>query len=162
MGAFIFKRIVLTTLFLSILTGCNKTIKSNEGMFNVGIDQIEDVKINQPFEIHGYLRNNTSQSIEISFGAGLFTYKIFDEYGNVVPVSDQMLVVNDIGYDTSLGAGEVYRNNGEKQRSKEFYQFTIKKPGHYKVKAVAEFSVKDEEGNKNQKLTSKMYDFTVK
>jgi len=52
-----------------------------------------------------------------------------------------------------IGRCEIYRSNGENQRSKEFYEFTIDKPGTYRVKAVAKFRIEQEQQN-DVKLTS--------
>ncbi|CAM3153348.1 hypothetical protein PASE110613_17880 [Paenibacillus sediminis] len=134
----------------------------NESMFEVGIDELADIKVNHKFEITGFIKNNSVFSWEISHGSGMFTYEIFDKEGNAVKQENKILFRNDIGYVTKMKSNDIYRNNGIGQRSKEFYEFVIKKPGKYKVISKAEFQIKNEDKEIQEFITSKAYEFIVK
>lgn len=136
-------------IFIGISAACTPKAEPepDESMFRVGIDHLTAVQVNEPFVIRGYLDNISKYPWEILHGAGIFTYKIFDEAGNAVPREDipEFLFRNDIGYLRTLKPNESYRNNGEEQRSKEFYEFRIPTPGRYKVQVQAEFRITREQ-----------------
>ncbi|RED66319.1 hypothetical protein DFP95_101818 [Cohnella lupini] len=132
-------------------------------MFEVGIDELPDIHVNQKFEISGFIKNNSNISWEISHGSGMFTYEIFDKEGKAVKQEQNILFRNDIGYALKMESNGIYRNNGLDQRSKEFYEFVIKKPGKYTVKSKAEFRIKNEnKGIQELIITSKDYELLVK
>jgi len=142
------KKVILITLSLflfSIVTGCSEEINPNENLFEVGSDELKSIKTNQPFQITGFVKNNSKQKWDISHGAGMFTYEIYDSDGNLVEQDNDFLYRNDIGYLDELKPKTEYRNNGEEQRSKEYYEFKINKPGVYKIKTEAKFQVRNGE-----------------
>jgi hypothetical protein len=144
------------------LIGCTQS-KPNEKMFEVGIDDINDIKLNQEFEITGYLKNNSKYKWGINHGSGMFTYEIFDSEGNPVRQENNILFRNDVGYLHEIKPKDIYRNNGQDQRSKEYYEFVIDKPGNYTVKSKAEFWIQNEENKKAELIIySDPFEFIVK
>lgn len=137
--------------------------KLNESKFEVGNDELKNIQVNEPFQITGYLRNISNQNLEISYGAGLFTYEIYDSDGKIVQRKDGMLFKNDIGYVAEVKSKAEYRDNGEGQRSKEYYEFKINELGTYRLKTKAEFRIKNEEEYKGFEIISDdLYEFIVK
>jgi hypothetical protein len=128
---------------------------------NTGIDELSNIHVNQPFKINGFLKNNSNHSWEIFHGAGMFSYQIYDENGNPIPREGE-LFVNGIGMRKSLKSHEVYRNNGEEQRSREFYEFTINNAGNYKVRTIVKFRINHDQAYYEQEITSDFYEFSVK
>lgn len=152
---------VAVFMFMSILVGCSNSVKPDASMFEVGIEELQGIRANEPFTITGYLKNNSKHSWEISLGAGMFTYEIVDMEGNPVKRESDMLFQNDIGYLVQIKPNEVYKDNGEEQRSEEFYTFVIDKPGRYKVRTNVEFQIEHNQEIYEQTLTSEFYKFTV-
>lgn len=152
---------VAVFMFMSILVGCSNSVKPDASMFEVGIEELQGIRANEPFIITGYLKNNWKHSWEISHGAGMFTYEIVDMEGNPVKRESDMLFQNDIGYLVQIKPNEVYKDNGEEQRSEEFYTFVIDKPGRYKVRTNVEFQIEHNQEIYEQTLTSEFYEFTV-
>lgn len=108
-----------------------------------------------------HLKNNSKQTLNISHGSGMFTYEVYDEDGVKIFPNNSILFRNDIGYTVEIKSNAEYRDNGEGQRSDEYYQFVIQKPGTYKVKANVEFWV-ESKGNKEQiNLSSDLVQFIV-
>ena len=155
-------KVIVYIVLLSITIGFEIPSKPTENMFVVGVDELKDVRVSEPFVITGYVKNESKKSWDLSFGAGLFTYELYDKSGNIVKTDAEMLFRNDIGYSTKIGPGEVYRNNGEEHRSREFYQYTIQHPGIYKVRTTAEFNVVDNNQEYKFIVSSKFFEFVVK
>ncbi|MGN7382040.1 MULTISPECIES: hypothetical protein [unclassified Paenibacillus] len=153
--------VVVAFMFMSILIGCSNSVKPDASMFEVGIEELQGIRANEPFIITGYLKNNSKHSWEISHGAGMFTYEIVDMEGNRVTRNTGLLIQNAIGYLTQLKPNEVLQNNGEEQRSEEYYTFVIDKPGRYKVRTNVEFRIEHNQEIYEQTLTSEFYEFTV-
>lgn len=132
-------------------------------MFEVGVDSLEGIKANTPFQINGFIRNKSDYTWKISHGAGMFIYQIYDKEGNLVPPNTGVLFRNDIGFLHELTPGEVYKKNGEEQRSKEYYEFKLIEPGKYKVKTIVHFEVDNGEGKPRtkQEITSDYFSFNV-
>ncbi|WP_168122418.1 hypothetical protein [Paenibacillus sp. HB172176] len=155
--------ITLAILLLSVWSGCSKEINPNANMFEVGSDKLKSVKVSQSFQITGFLKNNSNQKWNISHGAGMFTYEIYDGDGNLVKQDHNILYRDDIGYLDELKPKTEYRNNGEEHRSKEYYEFKIDKPGVYKIKTRAIFWVRNgEETDKFDLSSSNLNEFEVK
>jgi len=146
-------------LLIVILSACTNN-NTSENIFQVGIDEIKNVKVNEAFEIKGYLRNNSKQTMNISHGSGMFTYEVYDEDGNQIIPNSTILFQNDVGYSVKINSNEEYRNNGDGQRSIEYFQFLIQKPGNYKVKTNVEFRIIDEK-NHQINISSDLIEFTV-
>jgi len=147
-------------LFIVILmSGCTNN-RISENNFQVGIDEIKNVKANEVFEINGYLKNKSNRTMNISHGSDMFTYEVYDEDGNPVPPNRTILYRNDVGYSMEIKPNEEYRNNGEGQRSIEYYQFLIQKPGNYEVKTNVEFWNMKEK-NHQINISSDLIKFTV-
>lgn len=127
------------------MIGCSKPITSKADMFEVGSNELKNIKANQAFQITGYLKNNSNQKWNISHGSDMLTYEIYDNNGTVVRQDHGILFRNDIGYLRELEPETEYRNNGEDQRSKEYYEFKIDKPGKYTIKTTAQFQISNEE-----------------
>lgn len=102
-----------------------------------------------------HLINNSNQTWEISHGAGMFTYEIYDDKGKIVQQEFDMRYRNDVGYSAKLQSKEVYNNNGEENRSKEYYEFQINSPGTYYIKTKAEFRMKNKEKYVGFEIVSK-------
>lgn len=143
MNKFLLATIVFFMLFSMI--GCSKAIVPNADMFEAGNDELINIKANQSFQITGYLKNNSKQEWNISYGADMFTYEIYDKDGNIVKQDYEMLFVNSIGYSSEIKPKTEYRDNGEDQRSKEYYEFNIDKPGKYTIMTTVKFRINDEE-----------------
>lgn len=160
------KKVIIITVSLFLLTvmiGCSKEFNPHANMFEVGSDELKSIKTNQPFQINGFVRNNSNQKWNISHGAGMFTYEIYDADGNLVKQNNDFLFRNDIGYLSELESKTEYRNNGEEQRSKEYYEFKIAKPGKYKVKTKVEFQVRNGDATEEFDLSSsEINEFEVK
>jgi len=157
----IVKTFIITILLIGSLAACNKPIP-NKSMFEAGIEELNNIQVNESFEINGYIINKSKNSWQISHGAGMFTYEILDDVGNHIFQQDGILFTNDIGYLIKLKSGEMYRNNGEEHRSKKFYEFTINKAGNYKVRTTVKFGVKNEKTDPRQEIVSSFYEFAVK
>ncbi|MGO4530364.1 hypothetical protein AB4Z30_14880 [Paenibacillus sp. 2TAF8] len=155
-------KIMILILFL-ILPACspNNEKDPSNSIFQVGIDEIEDVKVNEVFQIVGYLKNSSSRSVEISHGSGMFSYEIYDEDGERILPNGNVLLEHAIGYQVEIRSGEEYRNNGQEQRSKEYYEFVIHEPGNYKVKMHVEFMMNNEGKQKKISLSSESKEFKV-
>ena len=150
-------------MIICISVGCTKDNEPKGNMFEIGVKELTNVQVNRPFEIVGYLKNNSKHSWEITHGSGIFSYEVIDENENPVPQEKGILFRNDVGYFKELEPKEIYSHNGEGQRSKGFYEFTIKKPGKYKVKVNAEFRIEYKGNEYDFKLTSnELHEFTVK
>ena len=135
--------------------------KPTDSMFAVGVDELKDVRVGEPFVITGYVKNASKKSWDLSFGAGLFTYELYDKSGNIVKTDAEMLFWNNIGFSTNIGPSEVYRNNGEEHRSREFYQYTIQNPGIYKVRTTGDFNVVDKDESYKFVISSEFYEIEV-
>lgn len=155
-------KIMIFILFL-ILPSCspNNEKDPSNSIFQVGIDEIENVKVNKPFQIVGYLKNPSKKAVEISHGSGMFSYEIYNEAGERILPDETVLLEHAIGYQVELRPGEVYRNNGQDQRSKEYYQFVIHQPGNYKVKTNVEFLMNNDGKQKKISLSSEFKEFKV-
>lgn len=157
----------ITTLVIIIipfllLLGCSSTTKPNENMFEVGIDELIDIKVNQKFIITGHLKNKSKYAWGITHGSGMFTYEILDSEGELVQQESKVLFRNDIGYYHEIKPKEVYRHNGQDQRSREFYEFVIKKSGEYTVRSKVEFWIQTEDNqDENLIFYSDPYEFSV-
>ncbi|MFC5987784.1 hypothetical protein [Marinicrinis lubricantis] len=115
-------------------------VDTNQNPFTIRIDVLSEIKVNQPFNVVGTLKNNTNAPIRISYGANLFTYQIMDQEGKPIEQDAEILLaVNDIGFETELEPGTAFRYNGEDHRSKAYYEFTMSEPGTYRVRATATF-----------------------
>jgi signal peptidase I len=158
------KIVICSLLLLAILSGCRNHVESesHDSIFQVGIDNIEQVKVNEAFEVNGFIKNNSKRTVGISHGSGMFTYEIYTEDGDKIVPKNTTLVINDIGYMVELKSGEEYRNNGEGQRSKEYYEFVITVPGDYKVKMHVEFRMNNEGKQEQIKISSDFEEFRVK
>ncbi|MFC6333072.1 hypothetical protein ACFP56_10590 [Paenibacillus septentrionalis] len=153
------KMLISCILFSLILSGC--TNKTDGAIYFVGIDEIKNVKVDEAFEITGYLQNNSKKALDISHGSAMFTYEIYGEDGVQILPSNTVLFRNDVGYTVTIDSYEEYRNNGEDQRSIEYYQFLITEPGVYKVKTNVEFSVLNEDKEDLINISSDWKQFIV-
>ena len=155
-------KVMILILFL-ILSACspNNEKDPSNSIFQVGIDKIENVKVNEVFQIVGYLKNSSNRSVEISHGSGMFSYEIYNEDGERILPSANVLLEHAIGYQVVIRSGEEYRNNGQEQRSKEYYEFVIHQPGNYKVKMHVEFMMNNEGKQKKISLSSESKEFKV-
>ncbi len=160
------KKIILFTLLLSLLfivTACSKETTPDEKMFEVGSDDLTNIQASQPFQISGYIKNRSNHKWDISHGAGIFTYEIYDSDGNLVKQDYDMLFTNSIGYVSELKPKMEFRNNYEEHRNKEFYEFQIEKPGTYKVKTIATFRIENGDEQVEFVLSSnELNEFVVK
>ncbi|TLS49806.1 hypothetical protein FE782_22625 [Paenibacillus antri] len=157
-------KIVISALLLLItLSACTSDIESetHDSIFQVGVDELKNVKANEAFEIIGYLKNKSKRTLEVSHGSGMFTYEIYNEDGDQILPNTTIFIRNDIGYMVELKADEEYRNNGEGQRSKEYYEFVIHEPGYYKVKMHVEFSINNEGKQEQINISSDLKEFKV-
>ncbi|MWC30939.1 hypothetical protein [Paenibacillus sp. MMS18-CY102] len=153
--------VIICSLFIfAALFGCASEAQQHENNFEVGIDTLSDIQANETFEIIGFLKNSSKHTVKISHGSDIFTYEIFDAEGTLIPPQNHILARNDIGYLRELQPDEVYRNNGKGQRSKEYYEYVIAKPGRYTVKTKVEFRLENE-GNKAEQIVSEPYTFIV-
>jgi hypothetical protein len=135
--------ITLSLMLLFIVTACSKETTPDEKMFEVGSDDLTNIQASQPFQISGYIKNKSKHKWDISHGADIFTYEIYDSDGNLVKQEYDMLFTNSIGYLSELKPKTEFRNNYEEHRSKEYYEFQIEKPGTYKVKTIATFRIEN-------------------
>ncbi|OBR65187.1 hypothetical protein A7K91_00465 [Paenibacillus oryzae] len=160
------KKVILFTLLLSLLfivTACSKETAPDEKMFEVGSDDLTNIQASQPFQINGYVKNKSNHKWDISHGADIFTYEIYDSEGNLVKQDYDMLFTNSIGYVSELKPKAEFRNNYEEQRNKEYYEFQIEKPGTYKVKTIATYRI--ENGDEKVEFvlsSSELNEFVVK
>ncbi|MBH5319642.1 hypothetical protein I6N90_17745 [Paenibacillus sp. GSMTC-2017] len=163
MSKFFMRMIVTLVISLGLLTSCSESIpQPRENMFEVGIEELVDVHVDRPFKVHGYLMNHAKNKWAITHGVDMFTYQIVDEKGDSVPHSGDFLFRNDTGMITEIKPNQVYTHNGEEQRSKEYYEFTIHKAGKYKVKAIVKFRITYEKIEYDFQKTSDFYEFIVK
>ncbi|WP_145328574.1 hypothetical protein [Paenibacillus xylanexedens] len=155
-------KVMILILFL-ILTACSASNEkeSSDSIFQVGIDEIENVKVNKPFQFVGYLKNSSKKAVEISHGSGMFSYEIYNEAGERILPNATVLLEHAIGYQVEIGPGEEYRNNGQEQRSKEYYELVIQQPGNYKVKTHVEFMMNNDDKQKKISLSSESKEFKV-
>ncbi|MCP1135291.1 hypothetical protein NKT34_18485 [Paenibacillus polysaccharolyticus] len=154
---------VMTLILFLILPACSASNEkdASDSIFQVGIDEIENVKVNKPFQIVGYLKNSSKKTVEISHGSGMFSYEIYNEAGERILPNGNVLLEHAIGYQVEIRSGEEYRNNGQKQRSKEYYEFVIHQPGNYKVKTNVEFMMNNDGKQKKMRLSSESKEFKV-
>lgn len=154
--------IVFLTVLSVLLVNCNdQKVVPNKEMFSVGIDELTDIKVDQPFTINGFLKNESKYSFKINHGADMFRYQVYDENGNPIPREGGMSFVNAVGWVIDLKSQEDYRNNGEEQRSNELYEFSIFKAGKYKATVTAKFTILIDEIKYDQEITSDYYEFWV-
>lgn len=101
-------KIMVFFIFVGAILGCTKTVQPIESMFQVSVDNMTDVKVNEPFTINGYLTNVSKKSWQLSHGAGMFTYQIVDEEDNLVPreIMPEFLFRNDIGFSSFAVLGK--------------------------------------------------------
>ncbi|SCY87244.1 hypothetical protein SAMN05720606_11119 [Paenibacillus polysaccharolyticus] len=154
---------VLSLILLLILPSCSASNEKDpsDSIFQVGVDEIANIKVNKPFQIVGYLKNSSNRSVEISHGSGMFSYEIYNEDGERILPNGNVLLEHAIGYQVELQPGEEYRNNGQDQRSKEYYEFVIHQPGNYKVKTNVEFMMNNDGKPKKISLSSESKEFKV-
>ncbi|MGF6355789.1 hypothetical protein ABIE27_003704 [Paenibacillus sp. 4624] len=154
---------VMTLILFLILTACSASneIDPSDSIIQVGVDEITNVKVNETFQIVGYLNNSSNKTVEISHGSGMFSYEIYNEAGERILPKATMLLEHAIGYQVELRTGEEYRNNGQDQRSKEYYEFVIHQPGNYKVKTHVEFMMNNDGKQKKISLSSESKEFKV-
>lgn len=155
-------KIMILILFL-ILPACSPSNEkdASDSIFQVGVDDIANIKFNETFQFVGYLKNSSKKAVEISHGSGMFSYEIYNEEGERILPNGNVLLEHAIGYQVELRPGEVYRNNGQDQRSKEYYQFVIHQPGNYKVKTNVEFMMNNDGKQKKISLSSESKEFQV-
>ncbi|WP_434752328.1 hypothetical protein [Paenibacillus amylolyticus] len=154
---------VMTLILFLILTACSASNEKDpsNSIFQVGLDEIENVRVNETFQIVGYLKNSSKKTVEISHGSGMFSYEIYNEDGERILPNATVLLENAIGYQVEIRPGEEYRNNGQDQRSKEYYEFVIPQPGNYKVKTNVEFMMDNDGKQKKISLSSESKEFKV-
>ncbi|WP_342554839.1 hypothetical protein [Paenibacillus sp. FSL R7-0652] len=154
---------IITLIILLILSACspNNEKDPSDSIFQVDVDEIEDVKVNEKFQIVGYLKNSSMRTVEISHGSGMFSYEIYNEAGEKILPNATVLLEHAIGYQVEIGPGEEYRNNGQDQRSKGYYEFVIDQPGNYKVKTHVEFTMNNDGKQKKISLSSESKEFKV-
>lgn len=126
------------------------TGEPTEAMFNVDMQIPDRIEAGQPFEVEGSLVNLSDRDWEISHGAAMFTYSVFNDNGEPVPREDRIIAVNDIGLGTTLQPNKKYRYDGEGHVSVKLYELTIKNPGSYRIVGQAEFRIVDD--NKSYEL----------
>lgn len=154
-------KLVVLGLIAVLLMSCGKTPEFEESMFEVGVEGISDIRANVPFQLEGFLKNNSKYTWDIEHGAGLFTYQIFDEKNNLLPYSADLLFQNGIGFMGEFKPGEIYSDNYEEHRSIEYYEFIISEPGNYKVKVAANFLVNNGTTLTEQQIVSELIEFVV-
>ncbi|MCM3131222.1 hypothetical protein M3629_00395 [Paenibacillus polysaccharolyticus] len=154
---------VMTLILFLILPACSASNEKDpsDSIFQVGVDEFANIKVNKPFQIVGYLKNSSNRSVEISHGSGMFSYEIYNEDGERILPNVNVLLEHAIGYQVEIRSGEEYRNNGQKQRSKEYYEFVIHQPGNYKVKTNVEFMMNNDGKPKKMSLSSESKEFKV-
>ncbi|MDP9701576.1 hypothetical protein J2T16_004518 [Paenibacillus intestini] len=154
---------VMTLILFLILPACSASNEKDpsDSIFQVEVDEIENVKVNETFQIVGFLKNSSKNTVEISHGSGMFSYEIYNEAGERILPDETVLLEHAIGYQVELQPGEEYRNNGQDQRSKEYYEFVIHQPGNYKVKTHVEFMLNNDGKQKKISLSSEFKEFKV-
>ncbi|MBY0202438.1 hypothetical protein [Paenibacillus cucumis (ex Kampfer et al. 2016)] len=154
---------IMTLILFLILPACSASNEKDpsDSIFQVEVDEIENVKVNETFQIVGYLKNSSKKAVEISHGSGMFSYEIYNEAGERILPDATVLLEHAIGYQVELRPGEEYRNNGQDQRSKEYYEFVIQQPGNYKVKTHVEFMMNNDGKQKKISLSSEFNEFKV-
>nr|WP_154982838.1 hypothetical protein [Paenibacillus xylanexedens] len=154
---------IITLILFLILPACSASneIDPHNSIFQVGVDDIANIKVNETFQFVGYLKNPSKKAVEISHGSGLFSYEIYNEAGERILPNATVLLEHAIGYQVELQPGEEYRNNGQDQRSKEYYEFVIHQPGNYKVKTNVEFMMNNDGKQKKMSLSSESKEFKV-
>lgn len=155
------KVVIFSMLVSAFLVSCNQSAhKPND--YEVIIDDLGAIFVAQAFQPQAVLKNNTDHTLEITHGADIFTYEIYDNEDVLVEQENLILVQNDIGYNVKLEANQSYKNNGEGHRSKEYYQFILNTPGQYRLKAKAVFYVNHEGKMEQKEIKSSFLDFTVR
>lgn len=154
---------VLSLILFLILPACSANHEKDpaDSIFQVGVDEIANTKVNKTFQIVGYLKNSSKKTVEISHGSGMFSYEIYNEAGERILPDATVLLEHAIGYQVEIRPGEEYRNNGQDQRSKEYYEFVIQQPGNYKVKTHVEFMMNNDGKQKKISLSSESKEFKV-
>jgi hypothetical protein len=108
----------------------------------ISVSAPEQVKVNEAFSIKGSFENKTDQQLKIMSGNSLFYYHIKDKSGKRI---NNILRLDVARYHTMSGSST----------TKEEYLYKIKKPGVYKIVAIAEFTVLvDKLSGNNYKLVS--------
>lgn len=141
-------------------TGASNTDVSNtepedgpsESMFRIEMQVPEEIKAGQSFEVKGFLINTSNHDWDIFHGAGMFTYAIYDDQGELVPRNEKMIAVNDIGIGTTLKPNSKYNYDGQGHVSTKLYELKVNKRGQYEIICQAEFSI-----NYNDKV----YEFQI-
>ncbi|QGQ95282.1 hypothetical protein EHS13_10460 [Paenibacillus psychroresistens] len=82
-------------------------------MFSLKVTVPKDIQADKPFNVEGVMVNDSGRSWEISHGADMFNYIIYDKNGEVVLQDSELRMVNAIGIMKLLKANEAYVYDGE-------------------------------------------------
>lgn len=144
--------LIFVLMVVFVITGCAKQQFPTEDDFLVEMDSIPEIQHNQSFAFTASLTNTSRRAWKISHGADMFTYEIIDSEGSVVYPENGIMFINSIGYGHTLQPKATYRNNGDEQRSKAYYEYIIKEPGTYTVRSKVQFQV-ESNGDRSEFIT---------
>ncbi|MCZ6911107.1 MAG: hypothetical protein O7C56_09720 [Rickettsia endosymbiont of Ixodes persulcatus] len=125
----------------------------SESMFSIEITIPEELAAERSFDVKGFLINTSNKSWNISHGADMFTYSLYNDDEELVPRKEKMIAVNDIGIGTILKPNSKYNYDGEDHVSVKLYELTVKEPGEYKIVGEAKFRIN---------YNNRVYEFLIK
>jgi hypothetical protein len=134
---------ILLVILAITIVGCQSDIESipKANMFSINVDAPNDLQADKPFVVNGTLINNSNTSWEITHGAGMFTYDVYDMNDELVLQDIELRMVNAIGIVKILKPNENYMYDGEGQVHPKFNELTLH-TGSYKVVSKANFKIK--------------------
>ncbi|MGM0882387.1 MAG: hypothetical protein ACQEXQ_15265 [Bacillota bacterium] len=129
------KQFLLIIALTLLIAGCGR---DPEVSFRTHLEIPQTATANQPFTVKASLENVSNRTWELYYGGNLFFFVVLDEKGEVVGK-----------YPTSIlfvRQSKVLRPNDEFEsdltNGGDNIQLVIKRPGKYRIRAIAEFSIK--------------------
>lgn len=139
------KKLSILTVFLLLIIGCSNS-PSNE-TFNVGFSvSTLTPKVDEEFIMSGILANRTKHTYQLHHADGVFDFYIADSEGKNI----HLFETDTVSKETKL--------KGETAIPEE-YKYIFKQSGTYKVWAVANFSVGNDD--KQYELKSEVMNIEV-
>ncbi|GLX66093.1 hypothetical protein MU1_04370 [Paenibacillus glycanilyticus] len=129
-------------------------------MFRIQVSTPENVQADESFDVHSSVVNNSNSTWEMEHGAGMFTYEVYDQKGQLVQLDDKERFVDAIGYVVTLDPKAAYNYDEGEHVSSSYNELSLKE-GSYTVISKAKFNVKKDGKEYDIELKSKPFKINV-
>jgi hypothetical protein len=158
------RRYIILIIILALMaSGCangENAVEPDADLFKLEVKLPETMQANLPFAIESMLWNESERTLELGYGADLFTYVVRNEQGESVGQPETRVVIS-IGYGTLLGPGKEIASNSAGHSNLSANEFTLP-AGTYTVTVQAGFSVVEAGESRTASLATEPLSFVVK